>query len=77
MHILNIYEQPYYMCIQILLLTLNGLDIMVDINVYLEYIKFLCKINFTKYIVAILQVYPSYFIIFLKMITNENDYYYY
>jgi hypothetical protein len=64
MYIVNIYEQWYYMCIQELLLTLNGLDIMVTFNVYLQYIKILCIINFTKYIVAILQVYPSYFIIF-------------
>ncbi len=28
MYILNIHEQPYYMCIQGLLLALNGLNIM-------------------------------------------------
>jgi hypothetical protein len=36
------------MYIQGLLLTLNGIDIMVTLNVYFEYIKILCKI-FTKY----------------------------
>jgi hypothetical protein len=43
---------------------------MVTIGVYLEYIKILCKI-FVKYNVAILQFYPSYFIILPKIITNE------
>jgi hypothetical protein len=52
MCILNLYEQPYYMCIQIII-SLNNLDIMVTlINVYFEYIKFLCKI-FVKYILPI------------------------
>jgi hypothetical protein len=47
------------MCIQRLLLTLNGLDIFeVTSGVYFEYIKILCKI-FIKYIATILQVYPS------------------
>jgi hypothetical protein len=32
---------------------------------------------FTKYNVAILQVYPNYLIILLEMITNDNFYYYY
>jgi hypothetical protein len=41
------------MCIQRLLLTLNNLDVMVTLGVYLEYIKVLCKI-FTKYITTIL-----------------------
>ncbi len=41
------------MCIQRLLLTSNGLDIMVTLGVYFEYIKVLYKI-FTKYIAAIL-----------------------
>jgi len=49
MFVLNIYEQPYYMCIEGLLLTLNGLDIMVTLCVYFEYIKVICKL-FTKYI---------------------------
>ncbi len=49
MYVLNIYEKPYYMCIQELLLTLNGLDIMVTLCVYFEYIKVICKL-FTKYI---------------------------
>jgi len=50
------------MCIQGLLLTLNGFSIMDTSCVYFEYIKILCKI-FTKYIVAILQVYPKIIII--------------
>jgi len=58
MFVLNIYEQPYYMCIEGLLLTLNGLDIMVTLCVYFEYIKVICKL-FTKYIWAIVQIYPS------------------
>jgi hypothetical protein len=44
------------------------------INVYFQYIKFLCKI-FTKYIVPILQIHPHHLIILLKIITNENYYY--
>ncbi len=64
MYTLNVYEHSYYMCIQGLLLTLNGLDIMVTLNIYFKEIKVLCKI-FTKYIVAILQVYPGYLIILL------------
>jgi len=39
MYTLNVYEWPYYMCIQGLLLTLNGLDIMVIVGIYFEYIK--------------------------------------
>jgi len=39
MYTLNVYEWPYYMCIQGLLLTLNSLDIMVTLDVYFEYIK--------------------------------------
>jgi hypothetical protein len=74
MYILNVYERLYYMCTQGLLLTLKGLDIMVTLNIYFEYIKVLCKI-FTKYIVAILQIYPSYLIILLKIITNGIYYY--
>jgi hypothetical protein len=70
MHILNVYERPYYMCIQVLLLTLNGFNIMVKLCIYFEYIKFLCKI-FPKYIVAILQVYTSCLIIVLEIITNH------
>ncbi len=57
MYISNIYEQPYYMGIQGLLLTSNDLNIM-HTCVYFKYIKIVCKI-FTKYIVAILQVYPN------------------
>jgi hypothetical protein len=42
MYILNVYEQPCYICIQGLLLTLNDLDIMATLGVYFEYIKVLC-----------------------------------
>jgi hypothetical protein len=47
-----------------IIISINGLDFMITLYVYFEYIKFLRKI-FTKYIAPILQVYPSYFIIFL------------
>jgi hypothetical protein len=73
---MNVYERPYYMCIQRLLKTSNGLYIMVTLNLYFEYIKIVYKI-FIQYIVAILQVYPSYLIILLKMITNDIYCYYY
>jgi hypothetical protein len=50
MYIMNVYEWPYYMYIQRLLLTLNGLDIFeVTLGVYFEYIKVQRKI-FIKYI---------------------------
>jgi hypothetical protein len=51
-------------------ISINAFDIMVTIGVYFEYIKPLCKI-FIKYNLAILQIYPSYFIILLKIIKNE------
>jgi hypothetical protein len=73
MYTLNVYEQQYYMCIQRLLLTLNGFNIMLTLGVYFEYIKIICKI-FTKYIVTILQVYQNYLIILLKIITNNIHY---
>jgi len=69
---LNVFEWPYYMCIQGSLLTLNGLDIMVTLGVYFEHIKVLCKI-FTKYIATTLLVYPNYLIIHPKMITNDIE----
>jgi len=70
MYILNVYEQPYYMCIKIIFETINSLNIMVTlISVCFKYIKILCKI-FTKYIVPILQVYPNHLIILLKIIFN-------
>ncbi len=51
------------MCIQIFIISINGLDIMVTlIIVYFEYIKISCKI-FVKYIVPILEVYPNHLII--------------
>jgi hypothetical protein len=53
MHILQRLEWPYYMGIQKLLLTLNGIDIMVTLCVYFEYIKTLCKI-FIKYIAIVI-----------------------
>ncbi len=56
-----------------IIISRNGLNIKVILNIYFEYIKILCKI-FVKYIVAILQVYPSYFIILPKFITNEIYY---
>jgi len=71
---LNVYEWPYYMCIQRLLLTLNDLHIIVTLGIYFEYIKVLCKI-FPEHIATILQVYPSYFIILSKTITNDIYYY--
>ncbi len=37
----------------IIIISINGLDVIVTLHVYFEYIKILCKI-FTKYIVAIL-----------------------
>jgi hypothetical protein len=40
---------------------------MVTLDIYFEYMKILCKI-FIKYIVPILQVYPSYLIIFIKLL---------
>jgi hypothetical protein len=70
MSILNVYEWPYYICIQGLLLALNGLNIMVALGVYFEYIEVSCKI-FTKYIVTILSVYPSYLILLLETTMNE------
>jgi hypothetical protein len=70
MYILDVYEWSYYMYIQKLLLTLNGLHIMVILCIYFEYIKVLCKI-LTKYIVIILQVYLQFFIILFEIITNE------
>jgi len=47
---------------------------MVTLGLYFEYITILFK-TFTKYIMPILQVYPSYFIILLKIITNDIYYY--
>ncbi len=62
-----------------IIISINGLDIMVTlIGVYFEYIKFLCKI-FTKYIVPILQVYPHLFIIlfFNEFLNNISIMYLY
>jgi len=53
MYVLDIYEQPYYKCIQGLLLTFNGIDIMITLKVHFEFIKIICKI-FIKYIATIL-----------------------
>jgi hypothetical protein len=52
------------------IININGFNIMVTLYAYFEYIKILHKI-FTKYIVPILQVYTSYFILTFKIITNE------
>jgi hypothetical protein len=68
------YEEPYYMCIQRLLLALNGTNIKVTLGVYLEYTKVPCQ-TFIKYIAPILQVYPNYFIILSKIITSNNYYF--
>jgi len=65
MYILDVYEQPYYMYIERLLL--NGLHIMVTLCIYFEYIQVLCKI-LTKYIVAILKVYLKFLLYFLKLL---------
>jgi len=46
------------------IISINGLNIMVTLDVYFEYIKVLRKI-FTKYIVPILQVYTSHFNIYI------------
>ncbi len=50
-----------------IIISINGLNIMVTLDIYFEYMKILCKI-FIKYIVPILQVYPSYLIIFIKLL---------
>jgi hypothetical protein len=61
------------MCIQNIIISINGLDIMVTLGVYFKYIKDLCKI-FNKYIVPILQVYPNYLIVHLKIIIDDIYY---
>jgi hypothetical protein len=76
MYILNVNEWPYYMCIQGLLLASNNLYIMVTLGLYFEYINVVYKI-FARYTVAILQFYPCYLIILLKMIKNDIYRYYY
>ncbi len=46
-----------------IIISINGLDIMVTLNsVYFEYIKILCKI-FAKYIMPTLKVYPNHFFV--------------
>jgi hypothetical protein len=72
MYTLNAYEQPYYMCIQGLLLASNGINNKVTLGVHFEYIKVLCQ-TFIKYIASILQIYP----IILSKITTIKIYYYY
>ncbi len=62
MTILHVYSN--------IIININDLDIMITVGAYFEYIKILYSI-FIKCIVAILQVYPSYFITFLKIITNS------
>jgi hypothetical protein len=69
MTILHVYSS--------IIININGLNIMVTLGVYFEYIEVLCKI-FIKYIAPISQIYPSYFIILLKIITNDiNSYLHY
>jgi len=53
MYIPNVSEQPYYIFIWKLLLTFNGLNVMITLGVNFEYIIILYKI-FTKYIATIL-----------------------
>ncbi len=67
MTILHVYSN--------IIININGLNIMVTLGVYFEYIIILSKI-FSKYIIAILQVYPSYLIILHKMIRNDIYKYY-
>jgi hypothetical protein len=43
-----------------IIISINGPDTMVTLDIYFEYIKNVCKI-FTKYIVPMLQAYPSYY----------------
>jgi hypothetical protein len=60
-----------------IIISINGLDIMVTINnVYFEHIKILYKI-FVKCIMPTLKVYSNHIIIFLKIITNDIFYYFY
>jgi len=56
-----------------ILISINGLNIMVTLGVYFEYIKILKF--FINYIMPILQVYPSYFITLLKIIAKSIYYY--
>ncbi len=59
-----------------IIISINGLDIMVTLNsVYFGHIKILCRI-FAKYIMPILQIYPIHLIILLTIITNDIYYYY-
>jgi hypothetical protein len=53
-----------------IIINMNGINIMVILDVYFEYIKFICTI-IPKYIAQILQVYQNYFIILLKSITTK------
>jgi len=59
----------------IIIISINGLNIMVTLSVYFKYIKILCNI-FIQYIMPILQVYPNHFTILLKIITYEIYYFY-
>jgi len=75
MYILNVYEQPYYMCIQVLYYEyINGFSIMATlISVYFEYIQISCEI-FVKYIMPILRVYPNHLIIHPKILFKQLMY---
>jgi hypothetical protein len=59
----DVYEWPCSMCIQGLLLSLNGLHIMVTLGIYFEYIKFLCKIfnKFIDYLIIIIIIFNIIF----------------
>ncbi len=56
MYTLNVYDQPYYICIQGLLFTLNDLNIMVTIGVYfLIYQNFMLVTNYIIIIIIIIS----------------------
>jgi hypothetical protein len=63
----DVYECPCSICIQGLLLTLNGLHIMVTLGIYFEYIKV-----YIRYLVNALQPYykfvQSILLYFLKLL---------
>ncbi len=73
----NVYFECIWMTIlhvySNIIISINGLDIMVTLGIYFKYIKNLCKI-FNKYIVPILQVYPNYLIVHLKIIIDDIYY---
>jgi len=59
------------------IISINALNIIVTLYIYIKYIKLLHKI-FVKHIVPSLQIHPNYFIIILKIITKDiYNYMYY